>query len=348
MAADSMPQTMYIDVWTQHPVLPGDEHALQLQLQLAYVLHRTDIWQNHTRLRVVVVVEPDQDVGAAQAETRRLIELTRVEASVVVLRLGEGPEGYAPPPFGATAAADGVGSDDDDGLAASTDAGAGEGSYAAGRTTSPRPPVTSATMPVDRLDPESPPVLLTTPSAESKGGAEVKSGGGDGACDGGGASPARVGARLRATSLVSRILDRCHVLNRLMRRNVEHTCTLRRAVGAIDARPHPAPLPTPAPTHPRRCALHRCAIAPSRRHRRRARPGRAPLQPARVHREGDACARAGRRAAGAPHRAHARAGCCSPPGRALRPVRAAPGRAHGRSAAHGGGLCQPEGGCDRH
>ena len=46
------------DVWVPSSVTGAGMYNFLLQLQLAHVLHRTDIWADHTSLRVVVVVEP--------------------------------------------------------------------------------------------------------------------------------------------------------------------------------------------------------------------------------------------------------------------------------------------------
>ena len=58
-----------------------------LQLQLAYTLHRVDVWYEHTALRVVAVM-PTADLAAHDLAYQRLdalLEGLRIDADVTVL-----------------------------------------------------------------------------------------------------------------------------------------------------------------------------------------------------------------------------------------------------------------------
>jgi hypothetical protein len=70
--------------------------AFPLQLQLAYILHRTSAWEGRTSIRIISVVE---DVMAAEGERRRILETVnpfRFEATIRIVALRGGAETHGP------------------------------------------------------------------------------------------------------------------------------------------------------------------------------------------------------------------------------------------------------------
>lgn len=60
---------------------------MALQLQLAYILSRTDIWQSHTVLRVVAIVESEADADAEAERLDGLVTKFRYDVDVRIMAL---------------------------------------------------------------------------------------------------------------------------------------------------------------------------------------------------------------------------------------------------------------------
>ena len=76
-----------IDIWTtDYEDWDDPAGTLALQLQLAWGLNRTSVWQVCTRLRVVAAVSiPGSDLRAARVRLVKLLAALRVEADVLVM-----------------------------------------------------------------------------------------------------------------------------------------------------------------------------------------------------------------------------------------------------------------------
>jgi len=88
---DDMNRFTTIDLWSTDECDWGDPcGALALQMQLAFGLHRTEIWEDHTKLRVIAACQSvpgqSQDQARRAYDTlKKLLIDIRVEAEVLVL-----------------------------------------------------------------------------------------------------------------------------------------------------------------------------------------------------------------------------------------------------------------------
>ena len=74
-----------IDVWTSSRQSVDPQGALLLSMQLAAVLHRTDVWAAHTALRVVSIVESAEEEAAEYARLSKFVTDYRYDADIRVV-----------------------------------------------------------------------------------------------------------------------------------------------------------------------------------------------------------------------------------------------------------------------
>lgn len=74
-----------IDVWTSSRQNVDPQGALLLSMQLAAVLHRTDVWAAHTALRVVSIVESAEEEAAEYARLSKFVTDYRYDADIRVV-----------------------------------------------------------------------------------------------------------------------------------------------------------------------------------------------------------------------------------------------------------------------
>lgn len=76
---------MRIDIWAAFDPRDADDGALSLQLQLAHVLHRTDIWSESTALRLVAAVLDQSEMVETRRRLQSVLRRFRFQAELRVL-----------------------------------------------------------------------------------------------------------------------------------------------------------------------------------------------------------------------------------------------------------------------
>lgn len=78
-------QKSTIDVWMTHDQSLDLKGSVSLQLQLAHILHLTDVWSDHTDLRMMVAVEKESEVKARRAEVEETLLSMRIDVDVWIV-----------------------------------------------------------------------------------------------------------------------------------------------------------------------------------------------------------------------------------------------------------------------